>query len=235
MLIRLNKLFSQAGIASRRQAEKFIKLGKVKVNDKVVKDLGRKVDFEKDKIEFQGKPVLIQGKAHFIVNKPKGYLCTTRDRFNRPKVTDLVKDKKTRFYPVGRLDLDTEGLLIMTNDGDLAYKLTHPRHHIPKVYQAGLNRPLCQRDRKRLEKGVKLQEGKTLPAKILNLGGNKIEITIYEGKKRQIKRMLALFNYKVKELKRIAIGPLKLGNLASGGSRKLKPGEIAALLKNRHI
>ena len=232
MLIRLNKFLSRAGISSRRNAEQLIKRGKIKVNGKPVITLGTKVDSAKDKIEFQNQELFItREKVYLALNKPRGYLCTTRDDFNRPKVIDLLKDQSIRLYPVGRLDLDTEGLLILTNDGDFAYKLTHPRHQIPKVYLCKLNRPLKGEDKKKLEKGVDLEEGKTLPAEILTLSKNKIKITIYEGKKRQIKRMLALFNYKVVELKRTAIGPLKLGTIAPGRSRRLKSGEIKVLLK----
>ncbi len=234
MLIRLNKFLSQSGISSRRQAEQLIKTGKIKINGELVKTLGVKVDPAKDKIEFQDQKVIVtRKKVYLALNKPRGYLCTTRDDFNRPKVIDLIKNQLIRLYPVGRLDLDSEGLLILTNDGDFAYKLTHPRHQIPKIYLSELNRPLRIEDKKKLEKGVELEEGKTRPAEILILSRNKIQITIYEGKKRQIKRMLALFNYKVIKLKRIAIGPLKLGNIARGKFRRLKSGEIKALLEYR--
>lgn len=236
MQIRLNQFLSRAGISSRRDADQLIKTGKIKVNGKPVKTLGVKVDPAKDKIEFQEQEVVItREKVYLALNKPRGYLSTTRDDFNRPKVIDLIKDQSIRLYPVGRLDLDTEGLLILTNDGDFAYKLTHPRHQISKVYRSELNRPLRSDDKKKLEKGVELEEGKTLPAEILTLSGNKIQITIYEGKKRQIKRMLALFNYKVIKLKRTAIGPLKLGNIGPGRYRRLKSGEIKALLKDQTL
>jgi len=228
--IRLQKLLSQSGIASRRQAERLITQGKVKVNGQTVKELGVKVDLERDKVEFEGKPVATQKKDYLALNKPPGYLCTTDDQFNRPKVIDLIKDKTLKLYPVGRLDFDTEGLLILTNDGEFAYRLIHPSHQVPKVYFVELNRRLSSEDKHRLEKGVKLEEGKTQPAKILNLNGNKIRMTIFEGKKRQIKRMLALFGYKVIKLKRTAIGPLKLGNLNQGRIRRLKSSEIKAIL-----
>ena len=236
MLIRLNQFLSRSGISSRRDADELIKTGKIKVNGKPVRTLGVKVDSAKDKIEFQNQEVIItREKVYLALNKPRGYLSTTRDDFNRPKVIDLIKNHSIRLYPVGRLDLDTEGLLILTNDGDFAYKLTHPRHQIPKVYRSELNRPLRSEDKKKLERGVELEEGKTLPAEILTLSGNNIQITIYEGKKRQIKRMLALFNYKVIKLKRTAIGPLKLGNIAPGRFRRLKSGEITALLKDQTL
>ena len=234
MLIRLNQFLSRSGISSRRDADELIKTGKIKVNGKPVRTLGVKVDSVKDKIEFQNQKVVItREKVYLALNKPRGYLSTTRDDFNRPKVIDLIEDQSIRLYPAGRLDLNTEGLLILTNDGDFSYKLTHPRHQIPKVYLSELNRPLKTEDKKKLEKGVELEEGKTLPAEILTLSRNKIQITIYEGKKRQIKRMLALFNYKVIKLKRTAIGPLKLGNIATGRFRRLKSGEITALLKDQ--
>ncbi len=230
MQIRLQRFLSQSGIASRRQGEKLITDGKIKVNGRVIKELGFKVDPEKDKVEFKGKAALFQKKIYLALNKPAGYLCTTSDNFNRSTVIDLVKDKSVKLFPVGRLDLDTEGLLILTNDGDFAFKLTHPRHHISKVYIASLDRPLKEADRLKLEEGVLLEEGLTQPAKISNLAKNKIRITLYEGKKRQIKRMLALSGYKVIHLKRAAIGSLKLGNLKTGTLRELKDFEVKSLL-----
>ena len=231
MQIRLQKILSQAGIASRRGSENLIKQGNIKVNGKVIKKLGCKVDPKKDKIEFQGKPISLEKKIYLILNKPAGYLSTVKDSFNRPKVTDLIKDKSIRLYPVGRLDLDTEGLLILTNDGEFTIRVIHPRHHTAKNYIAELDRTLSAEDRKSLERGVILEEGRTLPAKISKLKGKKIKIVLCEGRKRQIKRMLALFDYEVRKLKRIAIGPVKLGNLALGKYRRLKKTEIKALIK----
>ena len=228
MRSRLQKILSSSGIASRRRAEKLIAAGMIKVNGKTVLTPGAKADPAIDVIAFNGKILSFPEKQYFLLNKPKGYISTVRDEFNRRKVTDLIDDK-IRLYPVGRLDKDSRGLLLLTNDGEFALLLTHPRHHLPKTYIVALNRPLNESHRGKLAAGVKLEEGETAPCKIKLLKGDKIAMTIREGKKRQIKRMLGLFGYKVLDLQRTAVGSLRLGKTPEGKSRKLTPGEVKAL------
>jgi len=221
-----------AGVASRREGERMILAGKVKVNERVVKELGTKVDPEKDRITAGGKTVSPEEKVYLMLNKPAGYLCSLKDRFGRPLVTDLIEGVPERLYPVGRLDLDSEGLLLLSNDGELTLKLTHPACEVEKVYRIRLRSKLEKEQGERLRQGVILGGGKrTAPAgvKICDSGQLSVEITIHEGKKRQVKRMLEAVGNKVLHLERIAIGPLKLGELPRGEWRHLKPSELSAL------
>ena len=227
--IRLQKYLADCGIASRRKAEMFIIQGKVKVNGKVVKELGTKVGTD-DKVEFKGKIVKPkQEKVYIMLNKPVGSLSTVKKGKEKGQtVLDLVKIKE-RIFPVGRLDKNSSGLLILTNDGDLALKLTHPRYEKEKEYLVEVNKEITKDFIKSLKRGVKLEEGRTLPAKVKQLGIKKFEIVLKEGKKRQIRRMCERLGYQVKSLHRIRINKLKLGDLKSGKFKYLGDKDIQLL------
>lgn len=232
---RLQKYMSRCGYASRRKSEILIQEGKVKVNGEVVTVLGTKIDPEKDIVEVQGKKLEpVEVKTTVILNKPAGYVTTARDQFGRPSVTELVDIPDVRLFPIGRLDYQTTGLLLLTNDGDLAYMLTHPSHHVKKVYQATLRGQITSKEIEALEQGVVLDDGyKTAPAKatILSVRGaiSKVEITIYEGKNHQVRRMMSAVGLPVLKLKRIQEGPLRLGTLAEGSYRILSEKEVEIL------
>ncbi len=224
--IRLQKYLADCGIASRRRAEKFILQGKVKVNGNVVRELGTKIDF-KDKIEFNGKIVKPKKeKIYIMLNKPVGYLSTVKKGKEKGKIVlDLVKEKQ-RIFPVGRLDKNSSGLLILTNDGDLALKLTHPRYEKEKEYEVEINKEITKEFIEKMQKGVVIEEGKTLPAKVQQLGIRKFNIILREGKKRQIRRMCERLGFEVKKLHRIRINKLKLGNLKVGEFKHLNEQDI---------
>jgi pseudouridine synthase len=236
MLERLQKIISAAGVASRRAAEEFIREGRVRVNGKVVTELGSKADPAHDHIKVDGKLINPQQPPVFLMlNKPAGYITTLNDPECRPTVHDLLKGVKTRVYPVGRLDYNTEGLLFLTNDGEFAYTVMHPSHELPKTYLAKIKGVLDEKDKEQLESGVYLEEGKTAPAKVRLVRkedvNSWVEITIHEGKKRQVRRMFDRVNHSVIKLKRIQIGPLKLGLLAEGKYRHLRPEEVDAIME----
>jgi len=231
---RLQKVLAQAGVASRRKSEKLIAAGKVKVNGKVVTKLGTKVDPAKDKIEVNGK--LLEGnrkKVYIMINKPRGYVTTVSDPQRRKKVIDILKGIKERVYPVGRLDKDTEGLLLLTNDGELAYRLTHPRYKVYKTYQVRVEGNPPDDKLLKMAKGLILEDGPTAPAFVRRIGvkgeNALIELTIREGRKRQVRRMCRHIGHPVLELKRISFGPLRLGSLRPGEYRNLSPKEVQAL------
>ena len=234
-MIRLNKYLSQQGLASRRQADLLISQGKVTVNDKPAK-LGTTINPDKDTVKFLGK-VVNPNKPEletYLVYKPLGYVSTTSDPQGRPTVTSLVKSS-TRLFPVGRLDQDSEGLILLTNDGDLAYRLTHPKHHVPKTYHALVTGTVTPAKLDRLRRGIVLKDGqRTAPAQIevIRHQGKKslISITIYEGKNRQIRRMFSTQKLEVEKLKRVSIGNLKLGDLEPGKSKKLDTKDLSSLL-----
>lgn len=233
-MIRLNKYLSQQGLASRRQADTLISEGKVLVNDQPAK-LGTTIDPDKDTVKFLGK-VVASNKPEletYLVYKPLGYVSTTSDPQGRPTVTSLVKSS-TRLYPIGRLDQDSEGLILLTNDGDLAYRLTHPKHHVPKTYHALVTGNVTPAKLNRLRRGVMLKDGRTAPAQIemVRPQGNKslLSITIFEGRNRQIRRMFSTQKLEVEKLKRVAIGELELGDLKPGNSKKLDTKDLSSLL-----
>lgn len=233
-MIRLNKYLSQQGLASRRQADTLISQGKVLVNDQPAK-LGTTIDPDKDTVKFLGK-VVVSNKPEletYLVYKPLGYVSTTSDPQGRPTVTSLVKSS-TRLYPVGRLDQDSEGLILLTNDGDLGFRLTHPKHHVPKTYHALVTGNVTPTKLNRLRRGVMLKDGRTAPAQIevIRPQGNKslLSITIFEGKNRQIRRMFSTQKLEVEKLKRVAIGELELGDLKPGNSKKLDTKDLSSLL-----
>lgn len=230
MLIRLQKYLAEAQVASRRKSEEIILAGRVSVNDKIVTELGTKVESEVDIVKVDGKIVEICEKMLYILlNKPEGCVTTVKDQFDRKSVLDYVSDVKERIYPVGRLDYDTSGLLILTNDGELTYKLTHPKHNVDKTYVADVDREPSAEDMKCFESGIIIDGRKTAPAKIKIIKKGKLtslEIKIHEGRNRQVRKMCAAINCNVVKLKRIALGNIELGALEKGKYRELNEKEI---------
>jgi 23S rRNA pseudouridine2605 synthase len=225
--VRLAKYLARAGVASRRSAEELIAAGKVSVGGEVVTDPARDVD-ESAEVAVAGKRISPEPREVWAVNKPKGVVSTAREPGKRRAVTQLV-DSPRRLYPVGRLDADSTGLILLTNDGELANRLTHPRYGVPKTYLLELARPPSEPDLDRLRKGVRLEDGPTAPAEVERLGERRVEITIREGRKRQVRRMVEEIGNEVEALSRIRIGPLDLGDLRRGEARRLDRREIAAL------
>ena len=228
---RLQKFLAAAGIASRRNSEELIQQGRVKVNGRVVTALGTKIDPNKDKIHIDGK--LLGNKeepVYILLNKPKGYISTVKDTHGRKTVMDLIPKRIGRLYPVGRLDSQTTGLLLLTNDGEVTYKLTHPKHEFSKTYRTLVNGKITDDAFNQLEQGVDLEDGLTAPAKVEVLeiedGKTLLEITIHEGKNRQVRRMFEAVGFPVQSLKRISFGFLNLKGLALGKFRMLTPQEI---------
>lgn len=210
--------------------------GRVAVNDQIITKLGSVIDHEKDRVTVDGKPVrLIEEFCYLMLNKPAGYLVTRRDDFNRPLVIDLIGKYKNIAKPVGRLDFDSSGLLILTNDGELAFRLSHPRFEIDKVYLVKCEGSISDAQLKKLAGGVNLEDGKTAPAKLQLLSRSaafsRFYITIHEGRKRQIRRMCLAIGKKVVTLKRVAVGDIDLGDLKSGRYRRLNGSEVASLKK----
>ncbi|MFZ5755148.1 MAG: pseudouridine synthase [Bacillota bacterium] len=233
---RLQKYLAQAGIASRRKAEELILAGRVKVNGITITQLGSKIDPERDIVTFDQKPVKTTNKyEYYLLHKPLQVVTTMHDPQGRTKVTDLLKGIKTRVYPVGRLDYHTEGLLLLTNDGELAYRLMHPKYKVAKTYLVTVKGILDKNSLLRLQKGVLLEDGLTMPAKvtILETGEDysRLEMTIREGRNRQVRRMCEAVGHPVVSLKRVKFGPLSLGQLKPGQYRKLEEGEIRELKK----
>lgn len=231
---RLHKVMARAGIASRRRCEQYILDGRVRVNDQVVDHLGAKVDSEIDRIEVDGHPVSLESKRYyFVLNKPRGYLTTVSDQFGRQTVMDLMPPGPARLYPVGRLDKDSEGLLLLTNDGDLAFRLMHPRFKIRKGYLVDLKGVPSASDLRRVQSGVVLDDGQTLPARVQVLGikegRTRLNMSIREGRKRQIRRMWGLLGYPVLKLVRLRFGPIRLEELRAGQWRRLSDNEVASL------
>ncbi|NLI91726.1 MAG: rRNA pseudouridine synthase [Peptococcaceae bacterium] len=239
---RLQKAMARMGIASRRHAENLISRGLVKVNGVIVTQPGIKVT-DQDRIEVKGKKIEAEDKEDFIyvlLNKPEGVICSVTDPRKRKTVIDLIrKDIPERIYPVGRLDYDTSGLLLLTNDGDLTYRLTHPGYGVEKTYEVLIKGSISSQSLKLLREGVLLEDGLTAPAKILsvrkhNKGNNLtvVEISIHEGKNRQVRRMFEKVGHPVCGLKRIALGPITLDDrMKSGEYRYLKRSEIISLKK----
>lgn len=233
---RLNKYLARAGVGSRRQADLLIEGGKVKVNGVRVTEMGIRINPEEDRVEVDGQPVDSPGEYEYLIlHKPPGYLTTMRDPFQRPTVIDLLPKTETRLYPVGRLDLDTSGLLFFTNDGDLALALTHPRHLVEKVYRAKVSGIPATSDLEKLARGILLEDGPTAPAKIaldkVEKGNAIIVVTLREGRKRQVKRMLGAIGHPVLTLHREAMGPLTLGTLKPGAYRRPTEFELNELMK----
>lgn len=228
--IRINKYIASCGVCSRREAEEYVKEEKVKVNGQVVTDLATKVS-NLDKVEVCGRIIkLEQNKIYLMLNKPKGYVTTSKEQFNRPCVLDLINENE-RIFPVGRLDMASEGMLLFTNDGEFMNKVIHPKTHIAKTYDVKLKEKISYEDILKLENGVDIGGYITNKAIVKKIGDRHIEITIYEGKNRQIRKMCETIGNKVVELKRISIGTLKLGNLKSGEYVRLTEREILKIFK----
>ena len=235
MAERLQKLIAQAGLASRRQAEKWIEEGKVLVNGCPAK-LGDRANLMTDQVQIDGKVLApAQEKITVLLNKPRGYVSTLKDPESRRLVTDLIVDIPERLFPVGRLDYNTEGLLLLTNDGDLAQIVSHPRHHTEKTYLIKVRGSLSTKMVRRLEQGLVLDDGKTAPAKVekvRTVGSNCwFELTIHEGKNRQVRRMCEVLGLTVVRLKRIRLDFLDLKRVATGCYRRLSASEIEKLRK----
>lgn len=224
--IRLNKYIASSGICSRRMADKLIDEKKVKVNNKIVMEKGTVVDKEKDVIKVNNKVIRIQEeKKYILMNKPVGYVTTSKEQFNRPCVLDIIAEKN-RVYPVGRLDMYTSGLLILTNDGDITNKITHPKNHICKTYEVITKSNLSLEDMQKLESGLDIGGYVTMPAKVQKINENKYSITISEGKNRQVRKMFESVGNKVVRLKRISIGKLTLDGIDVGKYKYISYEEI---------
>jgi 23S rRNA pseudouridine2605 synthase len=223
----LAKFLAHAGVASRRRAEVIVANGRVTVDGEVVRDPARDVD-DGDDVRVDGSPLGVEVREVWVVNKPAGVVSTAREPGERPAVVELV-DAAARLYPVGRLDADSTGLLLLTNDGELANRLTHPRYEVPKTYRATLRRPPSDRDLEKLRRGVELEDGPTAPAEVKRLGEHEVEIVLREGRNRQIRRMAEAVGNEVKALRRVQFGPLGLGGLAEGSARRLTDAEVADL------
>jgi 23S rRNA pseudouridine2605 synthase len=233
--MRLQKFLAESAVASRRKAEDLIKQGRVSVNGSVVTEMGLKVSVA-DEIKVDDKLInCTENKIYILLHKPEGIITSVKDQFSRKTVIDLIKkDIKERVYPVGRLDYDTSGLLILSNDGDFTYKLTHPKHEIEKVYRAEVRGLPDENDVESFAKGIELEEFQTAPAKMKIIKKDKtvsvIEITIHEGKNRQVRKMCDSIGHPVIKLKRVAIGRVKLGDLPEGEWRYLSENEIRWLI-----
>ncbi|MEK3881495.1 pseudouridine synthase [Paenibacillus sp. PL2-23] len=233
---RLQKILAQAGVASRRKCEELILSGVVEVNGEKVTTLGAKADPAADVITVSGKPIRSEKKLYLMMNKVKGVITSAKDPQGRKTVTDFLPGIKERVYPVGRLDYDTEGLLLLTNDGEFANLLTHPSHHVPKTYLATVKGVPHGSALEQLQKGIQLEDGLTSPAEVeyhdVDTEKNEatITITIYEGRNRQVRRMFEAINHKVIRLKRIKFGDLGLQQLPRGKYRHLTPQEVQELL-----
>lgn len=226
-MIRLNKYIATSGVCSRRNADELIASGKVKVNGIVIKEMGMQVDEIKDIVYVNNKKISVkEEKVYIMLNKPKGYVTTNNDQFDRPSTKDLIKEK-IRVFPIGRLDMNTEGLLLLTNDGDFANKLMHPSNKVEKTYIVTLRKPITDEQIKKLQDGVDIGDYITRPAKVKRITPLELEIKISEGKNRQIRRMCESVNADLKNLKRIQIGNLKLGDLKLGKYRLLSLDEIS--------
>lgn len=225
-MIRLNKFIATSGVCSRRKADELIINGKVKVNGIVTKELGIQVDEENDIVFVENKKISIKNdKVYIMLNKPKGYVTTNSEQFDRPSTKDLIKEK-VRVFPIGRLDMNTTGLLLLTNDGDFANELMHPRNEIEKTYIVLLRKTVSEEQIEQLRRGVDIGDYVTKSAKVSLISPLEMEIKISEGKNRQIRRMCEAVGADLKELKRVQIGNIKLGNLKLGKYRFLSEDEI---------
>ena len=230
---RLQKVLAAAGIASRRQCEQLILEGRVEVDQQIVTKLGTKVNPQTQAVRVDGVPIVHSRSVYYAINKPKGVVCTHRDPAGRTRIIDLVPDESARMFSVGRLDRESEGLILLTNDGTLAQQLAHPRYGVAKTYQVQVAGEPSRATLDRLRTGVQLSEGIVAAAgvrvKRMHKQSTILEIVLREGKNREIRRMLAALGHKVQRLKRVALGPLKLGKLPQGSARPLERSELAAL------
>ena len=228
--MRLARYLAHCGVASRRAAEAIVASGRVQVAGEVVTDAARDVE-EGQEILLDGRALDPERREVWAVNKPTGVVSTAREPGRRRAVVELV-DSKARLYPVGRLDADSTGLILLTNDGELANRLSHPRYGVPKTYRALLRRPPAQRDLRRLERGVRLDDGPTAPARVRRTGEREIEVTLREGRNRQVRRMVEAIENDVVALERVSFGSVELGELGPGESRRLGAEEVERLWKD---
>ena len=230
--MRLAKFLAHAGVASRRGAEEIVRAGRVTVADEVVTDPARDVDADSG-VAVDGR--YLEGpeaRVVFVVNKPPGVLSTAADTHGRRTVVDLVPSAGARLYPVGRLDADSTGLILVTNDGDLAQRLTHPSFEVPRTYRATVRpSPVPERALRTLREGVDLDDGRTAPAKVRQPRPGVLELTIHEGRNHQVKRMCEAIGHRVNTLQRVRFGPLRLDDLPEGGHRRLRAAEVEGLRK----
>jgi 23S rRNA pseudouridine2605 synthase len=231
--MRLAKYLAHCGVASRRASERLIAERRVSVGGEVVTDPARDVDASSG-VEADGRPVLPEPHEVWMLNKPLNVTSTAREPGKRRAVTDLV-DSERRLYPVGRLDADSTGLILLTNDGELANRMTHPRYGIAKTYRARLRRRLTDDQVRRLSEGVKLDDGPTAPAEARKVGDRVLELTIAEGRNRQVRRMVRKVGNDVLDLRRVRFGPLELGDLATGRARRLSRSEVRRLWKDSGV
>jgi 23S rRNA pseudouridine2605 synthase len=225
--LRLAKYLAHGGVASRRRSEQVVAEGRVTVAGEVVTDPARDVG-EGDDVRVDGEPVGTEDREVWVVNKPAGVVSTAKEPGARPAVVELVRSD-ARLYPVGRLDADSTGLLLLTNDGALANRLTHPRYEVPKAYRVGLRRPPAVAELRALAEGVELDDGRTAPAEVRHLGEREVEIVLREGRNRQVRRMAEVVGNGVVSLRRVRIGPVELGDLPEGEARRLSADEVASL------
>jgi 23S rRNA pseudouridine2605 synthase len=226
--VRLAKYLAHAGVASRRAAERLIASGRVTVEGEVVTDPARDVS-DDVAVAVDGEAVRVERRVVYAVNKPKGVVSTAADTHGRPTVVDLVPSESRRLYPVGRLDADTTGLLLLTNDGELANLLTHPRYGVEKVYRARVKPAVRTPALDALRAGVELDDGVARAARVRQVSGEVLEIALREGRKRQVRRMCEAVGHRVVELERVRFGPLRLAGLAPGSHRRLRPDEVETL------
>ncbi len=226
---RLQKVLARRGVASRRKSEELISSGRVAVNGIVVRELGTKVDPDRDEITVDGEVIKKKEKVYLVFHKPLYCITSKTDPQGRPTVMDFLPQEYKDLHPVGRLDWDTEGLLLLTNDGALTFKLSHPSQEIEKTYLVWTESSVGQKEIKRLTGGIRLEDGPTHPAKARLLEPGLIELKIHEGRNRQVRRMMGALNLPVKRLQRISVGPIKLMELPAGKYRHLTPGEIKVL------
>jgi 23S rRNA pseudouridine2605 synthase len=231
--LRLNQAIAKTGFCSRRKADELIADGKVSINGQICTDFNTRVDEAKDVLTINGQRLNFQQLAYVALNKPKGVVTTSSDEKGRPTVVELLPAELRHLKPVGRLDMYSEGLLILTNDGHLAMKLTHPRHHLPKRYIVSVKGSVSDASLRKLQHGMMLEDGPTQPAKVnlLNRGkdATKVEISIAEGRNRQLRRMFEALGHDVRSLVRVAIGGLQLGHMVPGTWRHLTSQEVSAL------
>ena len=235
--IRLQKVLAAAGLASRREAERLIQAGRVAVNGRVVTTLGTRVDPAHDTIKLDGDPVTRAERAvYYLLHKPKGVLSTVRDPRGRPTVLGLLRGVRERVYPVGRLDWNSEGLLILTNDGELANHLTHPSNHVPKVYRVKIKGVVGPPALEQVRRGLYLDGRRTLPAPVTRISAQQntwLEVVLFEGRRNQIRRVFDRLGHPVLKLRRTAIGPIADRALKPGEYRALTPAEVARLKEIR--
>ena len=233
----LERVLSKAGAGSRTEARAWIAKGRVLVNGRVITDADTWVDLEQDRVMLDGKPLAKAEHVYLLLYKPTGYLTTYDDPQGRPTIYDLLPDRERYLFPVGRLDLDTSGLLLLTNDTAFAERITNPDFKVPKTYLVKASRHLSEQDLDQLRKGVELKDGVTKPAEVQRIrepGGRTVfEMTITEGRNRQVRRMVEALDAKVLKLVRVAIGPIRIGDLVIGKTRELTATEVAALVATK--